>query len=170
MAKIVRVFIVSITSSISVLLHFILRVIQLAKEISCCLFLFPEMQRVLFLLFLPSACCAGLRSANHLTTTHCYQSIQSILNKGSINQSIILPPTIVTSQSNQSCITSSRSIIWSPPTGNSRPNQSADTHCSCQFCIGLPILHRVASLHWFQLTLVPTANYLFQYLMTASVG
>ena len=128
MAKIVRVFIVWITSSISVLLHFILRVIQLAKEISCSLFLFPEMQRVLFLLFLPSACSAGLRSANHLTTTHCYQSIQSILKKGSINQSfyhqpllqvsptnlekginksIILPPAIVTNQSGQSCITSS---------------------------------------------------------------
>ena len=69
------------------------------------------------------------------------------LEKG-IDQSIILQPTIVTSQSNQSCITSSRSIIWSPPTGNSRPNQSADTHCSCQFCMGLPILHRVANLHW----------------------
>ena len=96
------------------------------------------------------------------------------LEKG-IDQSIILQPTIVTSQSNQSCITSSRSIIWSPPTGNSRPNQSADTHCSCQLCIGLPILHRVANLHWFnlhwfQLTLVPTANYLFQYQMNASVG
>ena len=62
-----------------------------------------------------SACCTGLRSANHLTATHCYKSVQPILKRGSINQSSYHQPLLPINPANLVLQVPNQSFGHQPP-------------------------------------------------------